>query len=498
WSASTQIVHIVGLLNSTDPAVRHLVREEISTLVEARYNKPLSNDTVDFPVGLCTDQQVLAYMSGQYEHLKKGRYVDAVDPSAGIVAAIKHVGCRFVLTEADPHLPDSFVQFAIDEDTIVANALTTPRRKTTMIGRIKRFCQSKLLARWQTQVKQGQSVSSIQHPASNAWIRTDDLHPGAYAFALKSRLDMLPTNANKVKWGFGQTRNCHSCSLPEDIHHVLCFCRNNQSKTLQTERHNKVLQRIVSAARYNNRSCTISVNQRPPLLPSQSVRPDLVVVDEEKKTVFITDVVITAQSSSQSTDATSCLTRARQRKLDKYKSVKDAYEAMGFSVTMSAFAFGDVGGTDEENFSQLLMLKCKRGYAERLHRWLICDILRFGHRLWIQRCRGVYPAGPVYSSTDIDARQQSQPQNSSPTGSTQPLPATPVPSSPSAPAPLPSPVPVAASTFTSHCAPTHRPRRSAPPSSSPQNEIGHHSDTSSGQGSRLRRRQGRRAASQPA
>ncbi|KAI7868028.1 hypothetical protein K492DRAFT_179529 [Lichtheimia hyalospora FSU 10163] len=161
---------------------------------------------------------------------------------------------------------------------------------------------------------------------------------------------------------------------------------------MQSERHNQLLNRLVKAARYNHPNARITVNEIPPLIESTRQRPDLVILDESQRKVLITDVTVTAQSTSNNNQASNggtCIDHARQRKVNRYSDIKRQYEEMGYSVDLTAFVLGDVGGTDGENTRQLRQLIRNRSHADRVHGWLICDVLRFGHRMWIRRCENL-------------------------------------------------------------------------------------------------------------
>ncbi|KAJ8652777.1 hypothetical protein O0I10_011583 [Lichtheimia ornata] len=104
---------------------------------------------------------------------------------------------------------------------------------------------------------------------------------------------------------------------------------------MQSDRHNQLLNRLIKAARYNHPHARITTNQVPPHITDTRQRPDLVIVDEDRHQVFITDVTVTAQSTSNNNQATNggtCLDHARQRKVDRYADIKRQYEEMGYSV----------------------------------------------------------------------------------------------------------------------------------------------------------------------
>lgn len=63
------------------------------------------------------------------------------------------------------------------------------------------------------------------------------------------------------------------------------------------------------------------------------------------------------------------------------------------ALTLTAFVLGNVGGTDGENTRQLRQIIGNRSHPDRVHGWLICNVLRFGHRLWIKRDGHVHMVG---------------------------------------------------------------------------------------------------------
>lgn len=87
---------------------------------------------------------------------------------------------------------------------------------------------------------------------------------------------------------------------------------------------------------------------------AQQLRPDIIVQQDELKNVTILDLGITAQNGAD------CLDRARARKIEKYSSIKQQYERLGYQVTLDAIIFGDNGGTDQRNHELIKFLCGKR------------------------------------------------------------------------------------------------------------------------------------------
>jgi hypothetical protein len=248
--------------------------------------------------------------------------------------------------------------------------------KLSKVGQLKRLCQHAAQLRWSNAPHQGRSRQPQYHPSSHSWIRTDDLYPAAYKFAIKARLDLHPTNANKQLWGQQPDGNCRRCGQREDIHHILSFCSAYMPH--KTRRHDTILNRIAKSVRYNNRNHQVFINQSPPHIIANGLRPDIVVIHE--KEVIMLDVVVTSQHQPDA------LHIARRRKQDKYSNLALQYQLKGFQVTNDAIAFGDVGHNDWRNYTLLRKLGTPRNAAIRLMKWCVNDTLRSGHHMWIARC----------------------------------------------------------------------------------------------------------------
>ncbi|KAL1923876.1 uncharacterized protein VTP21DRAFT_6911 [Calcarisporiella thermophila] len=377
WACSTQAVHVAELLNSKDPTVRKLVVDSIRSIIEARYP--------GVPHTMEEHTLVMSYLGGSLEHLKQGNYIDCFDLIAHVPRAIK--ATRMKITY---HTYKGYEVVPNNPPQVAENQPGTEReikwpRTLTKVARVKAACRQHIAEHWASQPQQGHALATLRNPHSNAWLTNSDLYPAAYRFAVKARLDLLPHNRNKQRWKQRDTADCPHCGRMETTHHILSVCP--RYRPIRTERHDKIAERLARTARYNHPDCEVFVNQSPPDIQADQLRPDLVIVNRTLKQVKILDVAVTAQCDDQ------CLNEKREEKVTKYTAINQQYEDLGFSTRLDAVVFGDLGGSDTRNttiFTQIL--KSPRSYADKMHRFIVADILRAGQRIWAQRSNLSLPA----------------------------------------------------------------------------------------------------------
>jgi hypothetical protein len=118
----------------------------------------------------------------------------------------------------------------------------------------------------------------------------------------------------------------------------------------------------------------LRVNQRAPLhdllgpdaeeAPAEILRcrPDLVIVDRNKKTIRIVDVTVPYEDGWQAIQA------ARENKLHIYSPLSQFLRAKGYSTSVDAFVVGALGTWDNANWGSLSRLGVSRRYATTLAR----------------------------------------------------------------------------------------------------------------------------------
>eukprot|EP00745_Piridium_sociabile_P013033 TRINITY_DN19587_c0_g2_i5.p1 TRINITY_DN19587_c0_g2~~TRINITY_DN19587_c0_g2_i5.p1 ORF type:complete len:145 (-),score=28.54 TRINITY_DN19587_c0_g2_i5:650-1084(-) len=71
--------------------------------------------------------------------------------------------------------------------------------------------------------------------------------PLRISFILRSVYDLLPSNANLVKWGKSDDPACPLCQGKQTVEHVLSSCKVALAQGRYTWRHNQVLKEIALA-----------------------------------------------------------------------------------------------------------------------------------------------------------------------------------------------------------------------------------------------------------
>ena len=142
--------------------------------------------------------------------------------------------------------------------------------------------------------------------------------------------------------------------------HILSHC--NAHAVARTNRHNAVLNRLLKAyahaAGFEDRfpvppvqsqidvapGTTVYLNRKIPFSRiDRALRPDFVVVDQNKKTVLIVDACVPFENGQGAMDA------ARGDKHRKYEPVRADLVRQGYKVFLEAFVVGALGAWDPAN-----------------------------------------------------------------------------------------------------------------------------------------------------
>ena len=124
-------------------------------------------------------------------------------------------------------------------------------------------------ARLQKAVQQSQQgqwtawESALQRSLS--WNDLFHMAPLRISFILRSVYDLLPSNANLVKWGKSEDPSCPLCKERQTVEHVLSSCKTALSQGRYTWRHNQVLRELAEAVEFNmvmDKKCS----SKPPVL----------------------------------------------------------------------------------------------------------------------------------------------------------------------------------------------------------------------------------------
>lgn len=235
--------------------------------------------------------------------------------------------------------------------------------------------QNRHKTQWSSCSDQGRTVSCIsKHAASNHWIRTGKYTSfGEYRFALKARLNLLPTRTARYRAGeVIPDRSCRKCNTEQEtLAHILNHCPNHVG--LLRLRHNKILSRLANAI-----PAKMGRQYKEQVVPGDrlGLKPDLVVLDDTKKEAFVIDVTTPFEG-------TESFSTARLEKERKYGYLKALLGSKGYQrVEVDAFIVGSLGSWDTSNEQVLQKLGIGRNYSKMFRNLCCTEALKGSFSIW--------------------------------------------------------------------------------------------------------------------
>ena len=195
-----------------------------------------------------------------------------------------------------------------------------------------------------------------------------------YRFAVKARLNLLPTKAVVKRADTPQLDvTCPKCkSQPETLGHILNTCTPNVG--LMRERHNAVLQWLVKATpeSLGEKFVEQKIKDSPGCL-----RPDLVIWHKEEKAVSIVDVTIPFEGTEDAFE------KVRDEKVSKYQPLIEWLKTKGYdNVFLQAFVLGSLGSWDNDNETVLKKLNIGPKYASVFRKLCAVDSIKGSLTIW--------------------------------------------------------------------------------------------------------------------
>lgn len=221
---------------------------------------------------------------------------------------------------------------------------------------VKQATQSRHLTSLQEASDQGRtSYSTCLSDASNFFVYSGAfLSFPQYCFALKARLNLLPTRTVQARSGNTlQDTRCRICHQhPETLAHLINHCHLNLG--LVRERHNAVLERLIRAIPPSVRS---KFKEQPVPNTHGANRPDLTIISPNGRSVIMVDVSIPFEGSPQA------LEKAAKAKITKYEPLRQELLLRYDQVEVYPFIVGSLGSWFPDNDTVLHRLHIGRKYA---------------------------------------------------------------------------------------------------------------------------------------
>ena len=352
------ITQATKMLTSPDPLVRGIATHSLDCTILKRYG------STEGP------EDRWRFLSGQLRREDEGRRGDISSVWSRMRSFATSTGVRLHGGTAESPPPTAV--------SIGEQELSGRRLRGALLRGLRSARGEYWLGRWTGLAEQGGLAGSfIRAPESNYWIREYRyLRYREYRWALKARLNLLPVASHKRKYGgsAADTR-CRGCTgALETQEHCLSVCQGNMAA--MRARHDQLLRRLVNAI--PSELGTKFVDQAVPGCPG--LRPDVVVLNREKKKAYLVDVTCPNEQSEN-------LVAARRRKIEKYQSIKDLLTEQGFDTTLDAFVVGTLGTWDPENDHLLSLIGIGRKYGILFKKLCCRDAISGSYEVWACRCR---------------------------------------------------------------------------------------------------------------
>ena len=235
-------------------------------------------------------------------------------------------------------------------------------------------------------------LPAADHSVSHAVFRNAALDENIVTFAIKARLQVLPTKLNLSIWFPGSHApyciHHGSEQIAETMSHILNGC--HVYRGLYICRHDRIVD-LISADISSIFRSSIMLYKHSTVKPSMfslcndvsmfshvtANTPDVVVVNENHREVLILEVGCTFDYS---------LEEAFLTKVLKYQQLKQTISQLGYRCKLLVFIFGSLGHAHKLVVRGLQMAGLPKRRAKQLARYCSVSVIIGSRSIWRRRC----------------------------------------------------------------------------------------------------------------
>ena len=173
-------------------------------------------------------------------------------------------------------------------------------------------------------------------------------------FLINSAINTLPTNSNLVRWKKRSSPACNLCQNRETLLHTLNNCTSMLNDGRYTWRHNSILDTLATNLKAvlpetEKLFCDlpgklIGISTIPTDICITNLKPDLVIVNYEKKLVTLIELTVPFDSN---------ILAANKRKTKRYEQLISDIENNDFEVNFYALEISSRGYVSPDNSQRL-------------------------------------------------------------------------------------------------------------------------------------------------
>ena len=198
-----------------------------------------------------------------------------------------------------------------------------------------------------------------------------------WRFVHRARLGVLPLNGCLLVPD--RSRACRRCDWAfESTAHVLCHCQRHSRAW--KNRHGAVLKALVDEMPQEKKA--VLTVERTVRGTGSRLMPDMVLLDEEKKSAVIVDVCCPFESRREA------LATARAAKVAKYTPLVDSLQRRGYTAVCDAVVVGALGAWDPANTGALSLLGIPSRRQPALKHKAVSGVIKWSRDIYVEHVSG--------------------------------------------------------------------------------------------------------------
>ena len=203
----------------------------------------------------------------------------------------------------------------------------------------------------------------------------------SHSFIHQARLDISRLKCSVTTATQSVDHTCRKCGGPfETLKHVLNSCVPNL--TMMSERHDAVLQRVAQGIREGEKKHLRLTIDRKCDHGSNRQRPDIMLFDDEKKTLIISDITCPYENGE------AAMKTAHDRKIEKYLGIQKEYQSRGYSVEQLPIVVGSLGNWRPENDKATKSMGIPRAYNNELVKVITATVIEHSKNIYWKHLYG--------------------------------------------------------------------------------------------------------------
>lgn len=395
---ATRINHLLRMLNSDDPAVREQARG--SLLLDLTKRKiPRTTSEANF-LGFRKKP------SGKLDTRAPGFGVRSDWPDLNNLCNRAQIHLSWSNASAVDRVVEVSDAVVTDSSISVRAVLNLDESTTKVLN--PQNCRQDIIEKYQLRQRQHWAGLRLQgklaclpcadHTVSHSILRNTAIDESILKFAIKARLQVLPTKFNLALWYPSQHEShciLHNNREPESVAHIMNGCP--ALKGLYTARHDRIVDLIASKLRsalgqytqfHINKRVQMdwfisshTLNSFNSMVGSFPNTPDIVMIDECNKTVLLLEIGCSFDAYMDS-----CFSD----KWTKYQALANAISACGYNCKTLVLVFGSLGHVHKLCVRGLQLAGLVKKAAKQLVKFCSISAIIGSHIIWKRRCH-LYP-----------------------------------------------------------------------------------------------------------